>query len=90
MKSTRSSPQNQDVRDSTGDYFYVDIKRKEFKMMNEFRKELKITMRSIPGIVTSIFVLSAVLMNILANKSIINHQYVSVTSGIVLSWISYL
>ena len=58
--------------------------------MNEFRKELKITMRSIPGIVTSIFVLSAVLMNILANKSIINHQYVSVTSGIVLSWISYL
>ena len=58
--------------------------------MKEFRKEFKITMRSIPGIVTSIFVLSAVLMNILANKSIINHEYVSVTAGIVLSWISYL
>ena len=58
--------------------------------MNKLRAEFKLTMRNIPGIVTSIFVLSAVLMNILANKSIINHEYVSVTSGIVLSWISYL
>ena len=56
----------------------------------KLREEFKLTMRNIPGIVISIFVLSAVLMNILANKSIINHQYVSVTSGIVLSWISYL
>lgn len=58
--------------------------------MKKYMNEFKITMRSIPGIVTSVFILSVVLMNILANKSIINHQYASVTSGIVLSWISYL
>lgn len=56
----------------------------------KFREEFKMTMRSIPGIVTAVFILSVVLMNILANKSIINHEYVSVTAGIVLSWISYL
>lgn len=56
----------------------------------KFRDEFKLTMRNIPGIVTSIFVLSAVLMNILANKSIINHEYVSVTAGIALSWVSFL
>ena len=58
--------------------------------MKKYMNEFKVTMRNIPGIVTSIFILSVVLMNILANKSIINHAYASVTSGVVLSWISYL
>lgn len=58
--------------------------------MKNLINEIKITLRNIPGTVTSIFILSVVLMNILANKSIINLPYLSVTSGIALSWISYL
>ena len=58
--------------------------------MNKYKYEAKLVLRNIPGSVTTIFVVSVVLMNILANKSIINAEYASVTSGIALSWVSYL
>ena len=58
--------------------------------MKNIRNEIKLTLSNIPGVITCIFVLSVVLMNILANKSILNLEYASVTAGISLSWISYL
>lgn len=47
-------------------------------------------MRAIPGIVTAIFVLSVVSMNLLANKSIFNLPWLASTAGIFVSWISFL
>ena len=50
----------------------------------------KDVLRSIPGPVTAIFVLSVVSMNLLANKSIFNLPWLASTAGIFVSWISFL
>lgn len=52
--------------------------------------ECKDALRAIPGIVTAIFVLSVVSMNLLANKSIFNLPWLTSTAGIFVSWISFL
>ena len=58
--------------------------------MRKLTTEIKETLRSIPGLVTTIFILSCVCMNLLANKSIFNTQYLAVTAGIFFSWIAFL
>lgn len=58
--------------------------------MKPLIREVKETLRTIPGLVTAVFVLSVVVMNLFANKSIFNTQYTAVTSGIMFSWISFL
>lgn len=51
---------------------------------------VKDTLRAIPGVVTAVFVLSVVSMNLLANKSIFNLPWLASTAGIFVSWISFL
>lgn len=58
--------------------------------MNKLMIEVKDTLRSIPGLVTAIFVVSVISMNLLANKSIFNLPWLASTSGIFVSWISFL
>lgn len=58
--------------------------------MSNLVKQVKDAMRSIPGAVTAIFVLSVVSMNLLANKSIFNLPWLASTAGIFVSWISFL
>lgn len=58
--------------------------------MKKLMTEVKDTMRAIPGLVTTIFILSAVSMNLLANKSIFNLPWLAATSGVFMSWISFL
>ena len=54
-------------------------------------KEFFILMRSIPSIVVSLFVVSIVAMNLLANKSInMPTSYLALDAGILLSWVSFL
>lgn len=52
--------------------------------------EVRDALRAIPGLVTAIFILSVVLMNLLANKSIFNLPWLASTAGIFVSWISFL
>ena len=58
--------------------------------MTKLKTEIQETLRAIPGLVTAIFILSCVGMNLLANKSIFNMQYLAVTAGIFFSWIAFL
>lgn len=58
--------------------------------MKKLFTEVKDTMRAIPGIVTAVFLLSVVAMNLLANKSIFNLPWLASTAGIFVSWISFL
>ncbi len=58
--------------------------------MNNLITQTKDALRAIPGIVTAIFVLSVVSMNLLANKSIFNLPWLASTAGIFVSWISFL
>lgn len=58
--------------------------------MKNLLKLSKDTLRAIPGLVTAIFILSVVSMNLLANKSIFNFPWLASTAGIFVSWISFL
>lgn len=58
--------------------------------MAKLKTEIQETLRAIPGLVTAVFILSCVGMNLLANKSIFNLKYLAVTAGIAFSWIAFL
>lgn len=47
-------------------------------------------LRNVPSLVFSLFVVSIVAMNILANKSIVNLPYLCLDAGIIVSWMSFL
>ena len=53
-------------------------------------EDYKLLLRSIPGIITTFFCISIVLMNVLANKVILNLPFVAGDGGLVLSWIVFL
>ena len=58
-----------------------------------FKRELTITkvlLRNIPSPVVALFVVSVIAMNILANKTLVNIQYLAIDGGILISWLSFL
>ena len=54
------------------------------------RKEYTILLRSIPSMVTAAFVLSVVLMNLLASRELYRSDYFCLNCGLALSWVSFL
>lgn len=52
--------------------------------------ESVLLLRSIPSPVVALFVISVVAMNILANKTIVNLEYLAIDGGILISWLSFL
>lgn len=55
-------------------------------------RDWKMLLRSIPGMVTAIFIVSVVVMNLMAGKTIIltEPSWLGVTGGLLLSWIPFL
>lgn len=58
--------------------------------MKKLLEQTKDALRAIPGLVTAIFILSIVMMNLLANKSVFNAPWLAATAGVFISWISFL
>lgn len=58
--------------------------------MKKLLEQTKDAMRAIPGIVTAFFILSVVMMNLLANKSIFNAPWLASTAGVFVSWVTFL
>ena len=54
------------------------------------REDYKVLLRSVPSMVTASFVLSVVLMNLLASRELYRSDYFCLNSGLALSWISFL
>ena len=52
--------------------------------------DLKLLFRSIPGIVICLFTVAVVSMNLLANKTIYESEYLAIDGGILISWLSFL
>ena len=52
--------------------------------------DLTLLLRSIPSPIVTLFVLSVVLMNLLANKTIYQRGFFAVDGGIVMSWLTFL
>ena len=58
--------------------------------MKNLMTQAKDTLREIPGVITAIFILSVVLMNLFANKSLFNTPWLVCDAGTAISWIPFL
>jgi len=61
--------------------------------MNILKRELedyKVLLRNIPSLVVSLFIVSVIAMNLLANKELFSTPYLALDCGFTLSWISFL
>lgn len=59
------------------------------KLKCEFEK-FNILLRSIPATVVTLFVVSVVCMNLLANKTLLQLEWIALDGGILISWLSFL
>ncbi len=55
-----------------------------------FWKNYIILLRSVPSLVTSLFVLSVVCMNLMAGRELYRSELFCINSGLAISWISFL
>ena len=54
------------------------------------KKETSILLRSIPATVVSLFVVSVICMNLLANKTLVQTDWIALDGGILISWLSFM
>ena len=52
--------------------------------------DTKLLFRSVPSVVTALFVVSVVTMNLLANKTIYQSELLALDGGFLVSWLSFL
>ena len=53
-------------------------------------EDYKQLLRSIPGLTLSIFILSVVCANLMANKELLSYKYLAMDSGYAFSWLMFL
>ena len=58
--------------------------------MKRERKETEILLRCIPATVVSLFVVSVICMNLLANKTLLQTEWIALDGGILISWLSFM
>ena len=51
---------------------------------------MKILLRSIPATVVTLFVFSVICMNLLANKTLLQLEWIALDGGILISWLSFM
>ena len=54
------------------------------------KEETIILLRNIPAIVVSLFVVSVICMNLLANKTLVQTPWIALDGGILISWLSFM
>ena len=54
------------------------------------RDDYRNLLRSVPSMVTTVFILSVVFMNLMASKELYRSEYFCLNCGLALSWISFL
>ncbi len=54
------------------------------------RKETALLLKSIPATVVSLFVVSVICMNLLANKTLVQTPWIALDGGILISWLSFM
>ena len=66
------------------------MKYKEKGMIHKELKEFKLLLRSIPAVVVTLFVVSVICMNLLANKTLLQLDWIALDGGILISWLSFM
>ncbi len=52
--------------------------------------QIKILLRSIPATIVTLFTVSVVCMNLLANKTLLQLDWIALDGGILISWLSFM
>ena len=52
--------------------------------------ETRLLLRSIPATVVTLFVVSVICMNLLANKTLLQLEWIALDGGILISWLSFM
>ncbi|MBR6784404.1 MAG: VUT family protein [Clostridia bacterium] len=60
------------------------------KWLKKEIKQSSILLRSIPATVMTLFVVSVVCMNLLANKTLLQLEWIAIDGGILISWLSFM
>ena len=58
--------------------------------MQQEAAEYRILLRSIPATVVTLFVVSVICMNLLANKTLLQLEWIALDGGILISWLSFM
>ena len=58
--------------------------------LRQERESTAILLRSIPATVVSLFVVSVICMNLLANKTLVQTDWIALDGGILISWLSFM
>lgn len=54
------------------------------------KKETELLLQCIPATTVTLFVVSVICMNLLANKTLIQNYYIALDGGILISWLSFM
>ena len=60
------------------------------KLIKREKEETAILLRCIPATVVTLFVVSVICMNILANKTLYQNAWIALDGGILISWLSFM
>lgn len=66
------------------------MKKNLFDWIRREWTDTVLLLRNIPSLVVSLFILSVVCMNLLANKELVSFKYLALDCGFTLSWVSFL
>ena len=58
--------------------------------MNKIKRETTLLLRCIPTTTVTLFVVSVVCMNLLANKTLVRTEWLALDGGILISWLSFM
>lgn len=60
------------------------------KWLRKEKMQASILLRSIPATVMTLFVVSVICMNLLANKTLLQLDWIALDGGILISWLSFM
>jgi uncharacterized integral membrane protein (TIGR00697 family) len=63
---------------------------KKISFFKKEKYELELLLRSIPATVVTLFVVSVICMNLLANKTLLQLDWIAIDGGILISWLSFM
>lgn len=59
-------------------------------LLKRERAEMALLLRCIPAVVVTLFVVSVISMNLLANKTLYQNDWIALDGGILISWLSFM
>lgn len=59
-------------------------------MLKRNVRDLKVLLRNIPSLTVTLFVVSVIAMNLLANKELVSLPWLALDCGVTVSWLSFL